>query len=43
MAVELLSVAMEIPEGANVVLGQSHFIKTVEDFYEVMVTRGPRA
>ena len=43
MAVELHSVGIEIPEGANLVLGQSHFIKTVEDLYEVMVTRGPRA
>jgi adenosine/AMP kinase len=26
-----------IPEGANLILGQSHFIKTVEDLYEIMV------
>ncbi|MFA7644767.1 MAG: adenosine-specific kinase, partial [Thermovirgaceae bacterium] len=25
-----------IPEGCNVILGQSHFIKTVEDLYEVL-------
>lgn len=34
---ELRSVAMQIPEGSNIVLGQTHFIKTVEDLYEVMV------
>jgi adenosine/AMP kinase len=25
---EILSVRMEIPDGANLILGQSHFIKT---------------
>ncbi|NOZ63677.1 MAG: hypothetical protein GXO71_01805 [Caldiserica bacterium] len=30
-----------IPEGANIILGQSHFIKTVEDIYEVIVTSLP--
>jgi adenosine/AMP kinase len=34
---ELKSVSLEIPEAANIILGQSHFIKTVEDLYEVMV------
>jgi hypothetical protein len=34
---ELKSVPLEIPEGCNLILGQSHFIKTVEDLYEVMV------
>lgn len=34
---ELKSVAMEIPEGANIIIGQSHFIKTVEDLYEIVV------
>ena len=38
---ELKSVRMEIPEGANLILGQSHFIKTVEDLYEVMVNTVP--
>ena len=28
-------------EGVNVVLGQSHFIKTVEDLYEALVTSVP--
>ena len=34
---ELKSVALEIPAGSNLVLGQTHFIKTVEDLYEIMV------
>jgi adenosine/AMP kinase len=34
---ELKSVALQIPEECNLILGQSHFIKTVEDLYEIMV------
>ncbi|MBE9171085.1 adenosine-specific kinase [Pleurocapsales cyanobacterium LEGE 06147] len=34
---ELKSVKMQIPEGANIIIGQTHFIKTVEDLYEIMV------
>ena len=34
---ELKSVALDIPAGCNLILGQSHFIKTVEDLHEVMV------
>ena len=34
---ELKSVSIDIPEGANIILGQTHFIKTVEDLYEIMV------
>ncbi len=40
-AMELLTVKMNIPEGANLVLGQTHFIKTVEDLYEAIVTTVP--
>ncbi len=39
---ELKSVRLEIPEGCNLILGQSHFIKTVEDLYEVMATNVPQ-
>ncbi len=38
---ELKVVTMEIPEGCNLILGQSHFIKTVEDVYEAMTTSTP--
>ncbi len=40
---ELKSVKMEFPEGANIIVGQTHFIKTVEDLYEVMVNAMPKA
>jgi len=33
---ELKLVPVAIPENANVIIGQSHFIKTVEDLYEIM-------
>jgi len=35
---ELKVVKVETPEGCNLILGQSHFIKTVEDLYEAMVS-----
>ena len=40
---ELSAVKIEIPDGANVILGQSHFIKTVEDLYEAVVGTVPGA
>lgn len=41
--IELLSVRMEIPADANIIIGQSHFIKTVEDLYEAVATTAPHA
>ncbi|MEX2299729.1 MAG: adenosine-specific kinase [Bryobacterales bacterium] len=38
---ELKTIRMQIPEGANLILGQSHFIKTVEDLYEAVVETAP--
>ncbi len=38
---ELKTVRMKIPEESNLILGQTHFIKTVEDLYEVMVNTVP--
>ena len=38
---EFITVPLEIPEAANIVLGQSHFIKTVEDLYEIVATSAP--
>ncbi|MDO9508115.1 MAG: adenosine-specific kinase [Thermovirgaceae bacterium] len=35
------TVDISIPEGCNVILGQSHFIKTVEDLFEVLATSSP--
>jgi uncharacterized protein len=40
---ELSAVKIEIPDGANVIIGQSHFIKTVEDLYEAVVGTVPGA
>ena len=38
----LHAVRVEIPDNANIVLGQSHFIKTVEDLYEALVNSAPQ-
>ncbi|TET75925.1 MAG: hypothetical protein E3J41_10660 [Candidatus Cloacimonadota bacterium] len=38
---EIKTVDVENPQGLNVVLGQSHFIKTVEDVYEALVSTVP--
>lgn len=38
---ELKSVRIEKPEDANVIIGQAHFIKTVEDLAEAMVNSVP--
>jgi adenosine/AMP kinase len=35
---ELKLVEITVPEDANIILGQSHFIKTVEDVYEALVS-----
>ncbi|HEY1338675.1 MAG TPA: adenosine-specific kinase [Bryobacteraceae bacterium] len=39
---ELKIVPLEVPEGSNVILGQTHFIKTVEDVYEAIVNTVPQ-
>src|SRR6185436_10437504 len=39
---ELKTIPLEIPEGGNLILGQSHFIKTVEDIYEAIVNTVPQ-
>jgi len=38
---ELTVVPIEKPEALNIILGQSHFIKTVEDLHEALVTAVP--
>lgn len=40
---ELKAVRMEFPAEANIIVGQSHFIKTVEDLYEALTTTVPQA
>jgi hypothetical protein len=34
-------VDVKVPDGCNAILGQSHFIKTVEDLYEALVNAVP--
>ena len=36
-------IKMNIPEGSNLILGQSHFIKTAEDLYEAIAGTAPGA
>jgi len=38
---ELKAVRIEVPEDGNVIVGQSHFIKSVEDLYEAIVNSVP--
>src|SRR5690242_2660239 len=39
---ELKLVPLHIPQDGNLILGQSHFIKTVEDIYEAIVNTVPQ-
>ena len=41
MSVKIDVIRVEIPEGTNVIIGQSHFIKTVEDLYETLASSSP--
>ena len=38
---DIKSITIPKPDDVNLILGQSHFIKTVEDLYEVIVTANP--
>lgn len=40
---EIKVVKINIPEGCNIILGQTHFIKTAEDLYEIIATTVPQA
>jgi uncharacterized protein len=40
---DMHAVSMELPADANIIVGQSHFIKTVEDLYEAIATTAPHA
>lgn len=40
---ELKTVKLENPEELNMILGQSHFIKTIEDLYEAIISTVPGA
>lgn len=38
---ELITVKITKPEDVNIIFGQSHFVKTVEDLYEALITSMP--
>lgn len=38
---EIKTVTTQIPDGSNIIIGQTHFIKTAEDLYEVMTNAVP--
>ena len=40
---ELKNVRLSIPEGCNIIVGQSHFIKTAEDLYEIVTSGCPHS
>ena len=40
---ELKTISIDVPEGCNLILGQTHFIKTIEDLYEILATTVPQA
>lgn len=40
---KIITEIIEIPEGCNVIFGQTHFIKTVEDLYEIIACSVPNA
>ncbi len=39
---ELKTIRIDKPDGTNFILGQSHFIKTVEDIHETIVQTNPQ-
>src|SRR5437899_8262325 len=41
--IELESIRMKFPEDTNIIIGQTHFIKTAEDMYEAVVNTVPQA
>mgnify|MGYP005850446569 CR=1 FL=1 len=43
MNIKISTVKLEAPEDCNLILGQSHFIKTVEDIYEAIINTVPQA
>ena len=38
---EIKVIKVEKPEDVNIIIGQAHFIKTVEDLYEVLISASP--
>jgi hypothetical protein len=40
---DIKAVKIDIPDGCNIILGQTHFIKTAEDLYEIITGTIPQA
>ncbi len=40
---EITTITLEMPDDSNIILGQTHFIKTAEDLYEIISTAVPQA
>jgi adenosine/AMP kinase len=40
---EIKAIKIDIPDSCNIIIGQTHFIKTAEDLYEVIATSVPQA
>src|SRR3989337_2725958 len=40
---EIKMIKVNIPDNCNIILGQTHFIKTAEDLYEIIATTVPQA
>ena len=43
MKLEMHALKIEYPDGCNIIIGQTHFIKTAEDLYEAIATTVPQA
>ena len=43
MGLKIKTYQLDVPEDCNLILGQSHFIKTVEDLYEAIINTVPQA
>ncbi|RZN55266.1 MAG: adenosine monophosphate-protein transferase [Candidatus Methanomethylicota archaeon] len=41
--VNIKAIRVKIPKDSNVIIGQTHFIKSIEDLYETIVTTIPKA
>lgn len=40
---DIRTIPVEFPGGCNIIIGQTHFIKTAEDLYEIIATTVPQA
>lgn len=38
---DIKTVSINVPEELNIIIGQSHFVKTVEDMYEILIGSSP--